>query len=204
MLFTSFEFILVYLPLVFAGFFLLARFAGREQAALWLGVVSVFFYGWWNLAYVPLLLGSIIFNYFMGFIVSKYKEKPAFLALSRGMLIAAIGSNLLLLGYYKYTNFFLGELARTVGNPPPALEIVLPLGISFFTFTQIAFLVDVWRGKAHEYNFWHYLLFVTWFPHLIAGPVLHHAQMMPQFQNQETYRIRSRNLAIGFALFKLV
>jgi alginate O-acetyltransferase complex protein AlgI len=201
MLFTSFEFILIYLPLVFAGFFLLARFAGRKWAALWLGVVSVFFYGWWNLAYVPLLLGSIIFNYFMGFIVSKYKEKPAFLALSRGMLIAAIGSNLLLLGYYKYTNFFLGELALTAGNPQPALEIVLPLGISFFTFTQIAFLVDVWRGKAHEYNFWHYLLFVTWFPHLIAGPVLHHAQMMTQFQSQETYRIRSRNLAIGFALF---
>lgn len=203
MLFTSFEFIFVYLPLVLGGFFALARFAGREWAALWLGMVSVFFYGWWNVAYVPLLLGSIIFNYLMGYMISKYRETPAYITLARGTLIAAVASNLLLLGYYKYTNFFLAEVARVVGSGSPVLEIVLPLGISFFTFTQIAFLVDVWRGKAHEYNFWHYLLFVTWFPHLIAGPVLHHTQMMPQFRNPETYRIRSRNLAIGFALIAI-
>lgn len=166
-------------------------------------MVSVFFYGWWNVAYVPLLLGSIIFNYLMGYMISKYRETPAYITLARGTLIAAVASNLLLLGYYKYTNFFLAEVARVVGSGSPVLEIVLPLGISFFTFTQIAFLVDVWRGKAHEYNFWHYLLFVTWFPHLIAGPVLHHTQMMPQFRNPETYRIRSRNLAIGFALIAI-
>jgi alginate O-acetyltransferase complex protein AlgI len=118
-----------------------------------------------------------------------------------GTLHAAVTGNLLLLGYYKYANFFLTEVAFIVGTSLPILEIVFPLGISFFTFTQISFLVDVYRGKVHEYSFWNYLLFVTWFPYLIAGPIIHHSQVMAQFRDQETYRIHSRNLSFGFAMF---
>ncbi|RON52937.1 hypothetical protein BK666_02235 [Pseudomonas frederiksbergensis] len=199
MLFTSFEFILAFLPVVFAGFFLLARFLGREAAAMWLAAASIFFYGWWSTTYIPLLLGSIVFNYTIGYVISKYREAQS--SIARGALILGVLGNLALLCYYKYSNFFLGEIARALGADAPALHIILPLGISFFSFTQIAFLVDAWRGQAREYSFWHYLLFVTWFPHLIAGPILHHGQMMPQFRDPEVYRIRSRNLAIGIALF---
>ncbi|TWC15891.1 alginate O-acetyltransferase complex protein AlgI [Pseudomonas sp. SJZ083] len=159
----------------------------------------MFFYGWWSTTYIPLLLASIVFNYTVGYIIAKNHERAR--AKSKAALYVGVISNLLLLCYYKYSNFFLGEVARSTGVHMPTLELVLPLGISFFTFTQIAFLVDAWKGKAQEYNFWHYLLFVTWFPHLIAGPILHHGQMMPQFKDPEIDRIRSRNISIGVALF---
>ncbi len=197
MLFTSFQFIFVYLPIVFLGFFLTHRLLGRQWAGSWLGVASLFFYGWWNVKYVPLLLASIAFNFAAGYLVAKHRSTHFF---AKVVLITGIGGNLLLLAYYKYANFFLSEIVNRLSGNSHTLDIILPLGISFFTFTQIAFLVDAWRGKAKEYNFTNYLLFVTWFPHLIAGPVLHHSQMMPQFRDPATYQIRSRNLAIGFAL----
>jgi alginate O-acetyltransferase complex protein AlgI len=201
MLFTSFQFIFVYLPLVFLGFFLVYRLLGGLQGAVvWLGVASVFFYGWWNMVYVSLLLASIVFNYGVGYLLAKRGNNQSSQVFSRRALIFSVAANLILLGYFKYANFFLGEAGQIFSVHVDTLEIILPLGISFFTFTQIAFLVDVYRGKAKEYNFANYLLFVTWFPHLIAGPVIHHAQMMPQFRDPKTYRIRSRNLAIGFAL----
>lgn len=199
MLFTSFEFIFAFIPVVFAGFFVVARFISREAAAVWLAATSVFFYGWWSTTYVPLLLGSIFFNYTVGYVTARYRE--SFTVLAKSSLVAGIAGNLALLCFYKYTDFFLGEVSRATGARLPVLDLVLPLGISFFTFTQIAFLIDAWRGKAKEYSFWHYLLFVTWFPHLIAGPILHHGQMMPQFRDPEVYRVRSRNLAIGIFLF---
>jgi D-alanyl-lipoteichoic acid acyltransferase DltB (MBOAT superfamily) len=118
-------------------------------------------------------------------------------------LAAAITVNLLLLAYFKYTNFFIGSFNHLFGGHVPTLDIILPLGISFFTFTQIAFLVDVYRGIAREVNFIHYLLFVTWFPHLIAGPVLHHKQMMPQFGHADTYRINLEHVAVGLTIFVL-
>lgn len=199
MLFTSFQFIFVFLPVVFCGFFLLARFAGRQSAAIWLAATSVFFYGWWSTKYVPLLLGSIVFNYTIGYIISQNLEQIR--ARAKVALYFGVIGNILLLCYYKYSNFFLGEISKAAGLNLPTLELILPLGISFFTFTQVAFLVDAWRGKAREYNFWHYLLFVTWFPHLIAGPILHHGEMMPQFRDAKIYRARSRNIAVGLALF---
>jgi D-alanyl-lipoteichoic acid acyltransferase DltB (MBOAT superfamily) len=118
-------------------------------------------------------------------------------------LAAAIIVNLLLLAYFKYTNFFIDSFNHLFGGHVRTLDIILPLGISFFTFTQIAFLVDVYRGIAREVNFIHYLLFVTWFPHLIAGPVLHHKQMMPQFGHASTYRINLEHVAVGLTIFVL-
>lgn len=197
MLFNSYKFIFVYLPIVFFGFFLIAP-KSRRSAALWLAVASIFFYGWWNPRFVVLLLASIIFNYRAGcFIGNSGNDRRAKIA-----LFVAVAVNLLLLGFFKYTNFFL-SIAREGGAQIPVLEIVLPLGISFFTFTQIAFLVDVKRGFVREHNFIHYLLFVTWFPHLVAGPVLHHRQMMPQFGHSETYRPDDESIAVGVTLFSL-
>ncbi len=199
MLFNSFAFIFLFLPATLFGFFLLGRRA-RRLAAAWLAAASVFFYGWWNPVYVILLLASIGFNFSFGTKLARLHAAGREGEAGR-LLAAAVAANLLLLGYYKYTNFFLANLGGLTGAPFAAAEIVLPLGISFFTFTQIAFLVDARRGEAKEYSFIHYCLFVTYFPHLIAGPILHHGEMMPQFRDRAVYRLSWDNLAPGLTLF---
>lgn len=198
MLFNSYEFIFIYLPIVTIGFFWISRTSHR-YAALWLGLASLFFYGWWNPQFVLLLLGSITFNYAMGYQIGHIRSHS--LLKAKWVLTAAIVSNLLLLGYFKYTNFFIDTINQVSGTEWSIAEIVLPLGISFFTFTQISFLVDVYRGVAKEYDFVHYILFVTYFPHLIAGPVLHHKQMMPQFAEAKTYTFDIHNVNIGLTIF---
>lgn len=197
MLFNSYIFIFLFLPVVFFGFFWVAKTSHR-LAALWLVVASLFFYGWWNPKFVLLLLGSITFNYALSYAIGHAKNVRQ----SKLLLVSAIIANLLLLGVFKYANFFI-EATNQFGAQFGMVDIVLPLGISFFTFTQIAFLVDVNRGITREYNFIHYLLFVTWFPHLIAGPVLHHRQMMPQFALPNVYRVDSEAIAVGFTIFTI-
>lgn len=197
MLFNSYEFIFLYLPITFAGFFLIARLS-FAYAALWLGVASLVFYGYWNPKFVGLLLASIIFNYLSGFAISRAPQSR-----KGALLTLAITLNLAVLAYYKYANFFILNANGIAGTGWSTLDIILPLGISFFTFTQIAFLVDVYRGITKEYNFIHYLLFVTYFPHLIAGPILHHKQMIPQFAEARTYRLDPVNLAIGLTIFTI-
>lgn len=195
MLFNSYVFLFAYLPITVAGFFILGR---RSQlwAAAWLACASLFFYGWWDYRYLPLLLGSILFNYGSAALLG-----PGRIRHRKGLLIVAIAANLGLLAYYKYAGFFVASLAQLLAQPLPALHVVLPIGISFFTFTQIAFLVDTYQGKAQESRFVHYLLFVTYFPHLIAGPVLHHKEMMPQFADRRIFRLSARNIAIGSTIF---
>jgi alginate O-acetyltransferase complex protein AlgI len=200
MLFNSYEFIYLYLPIVFFGFFWVAK-SNHHLAALWLAVASLFFYGWWNLQFVLLLLASIVFNYAMGYAIGYARSGLSPPKQSTRLLVVAVVGNLLLLGYFKYMNFFISTVNQIVGSHWGAIDIVLPLGISFFTFTQIAFLVDVHRGIASEYSFIHYLLFVTYFPHLIAGPILHHKQLMPQFGQAATYKINVDNVNIGLAIF---
>ncbi len=201
MLFNSYSFIFLYLPVVFLGFFQLGRIH-HTYAAAWLALASLVFYGYWNPAYVGLLLGSIIFNYALGMWIAKAVVKQQTRRKTQ-LLAFAITANLLLLAYYKYADFFLSSVNDLAGSNLSLGEIILPLGISFFTFTQIAFLVDTGQGKVKEYNFIHYVLFVTYFPHLIAGPVLHHKDMMPQFAHASTYRIDWDNVATGLLLFTL-
>jgi alginate O-acetyltransferase complex protein AlgI len=201
MLFNSYSFIYLFLPIAFFGMFLVGRYSQR-LAALWLGLASLAFYAVWDARYVTLLLASITLNFGAGYWISLHRARES-IPKARRTLITAIAANLALLAYFKYSNFFLGSANQLFGTHIPALDIILPLGISFFTFTQIAFLVDVYRGIAREYNFLHYLLFVTYFPHLIAGPVLHHKQMMPQFANPATYRINPEHVAVGITIFVL-
>ena len=201
MLFNSFQFIFIFFPIVFAGMFWIGRFSHR-LSALWLGLASLIFYSAWDSGFVLLLLTSICFNYGAGYTighrVTTKSQKQA-----KNTLIFAVAVNLSLLGYFKYSNFFIDSANTFFDGYFPALDIILPLGISFFTFTQIAYLVDVYRGVTREYNFIHYLLFVTYFPHLIAGPILHHKQMIPQFALSDTYRINLNNVAIGLSIFIL-
>lgn len=201
MLFNSYGFIFLFLPIVLIGFFQLARMH-HAYAAAWLAIASLFFYGYWNPAYVGLLLSSIVCNYAFGMWIAKAAVQRAE-ARKKHVLVFAIAANLLLLAYYKYANFFLSSANSLTGANLSLGDIMLPLGISFFTFTQIAFLVDTWQGKVKEYNFVHYVLFVTYFPHLIAGPVLHHKDMMPQFAHNATYRVHWENVATGLLLFTL-
>jgi alginate O-acetyltransferase complex protein AlgI len=202
MLFTSFEFILGFLPTVLLVFFLLARMS-RPAAAIGLALASLFFYAWWDQRFVLLLLGSITFNYVIGRTLAKMCERGSSAARLKMLLSFGVCADLAILGYYKYADFFLRSLNDAFGMQVPLLGLILPIGISFFTFTQIAFLVDASRGLVKEYKFTHYLLFVTYFPHLIAGPILHHKQMMPQFQKPSTYVPRAEPIAIGLALFAL-
>lgn len=196
MLFTSAQFIFLFLPVVLAGFFAIGRF-NRQLAAAWLTLASLFFYGYWDAKYVVLLLTSIGMNYSLGYVLqtSSGERRKTFI------LAAGVGANLLLLGYYKYTNFIVANVAALTGLDWTIDQIILPLGISFFTFTQIAFLVDARRGEARELNSIHYALFVTYFPHLIAGPILHHKQMMPQFGRRETYSPTLENIVVGLTIF---
>ena len=202
MLFNSYVFIFCFLPITLIGFFLLGRTSHR-LAALWLAAASLFFYGWWDERYVGLLLASIAFNFGAGFLIGRSvaQQNGTSAHRSKIMLASAITVNLILLVYFKYANFFVDNLNQLTGSAWTLANVVLPLGISFFTFTQIAFLVDTYQGKVKEFNFVHYALFVTYFPHLIAGPVLHHKQMMPQFRNPDTYRISLENFNIGLTIF---
>ena len=215
MLFNSYPFIFLFLPVVLSGFFGLARFS-HSYAAAWLALASLFFYGYWNPAYIGLLLGSITCNYAFGTWISKARIRTEKTVLSpqhsvlvsqssalrpQNLLFLALAANLALLAYYKYANFFVSNLDPLLGADWNFANIILPLGISFFTFTQIAFLVDTYQGKVKEYNFVHYVLFVTYFPHLIAGPVLHHREMMPQFKHASTYRFSYEHMSVGLTIF---
>ncbi|MCC7517415.1 MAG: MBOAT family protein [Pseudomonadales bacterium] len=201
MLFNSYEFIWLYLPVVLAVFFIAARYR-QEAAAGWLALVSLFFYGYWDIHYVPLLLFSITVNYQIGKQISNYVEQQK-LRTAKIWFISGLVFDLGLLAHYKYTNFFLDSWQAVTGTAISFPDIILPLGISFFTFTQIAYLADAHKGIVKERNPIHYLLFVTYFPHLIAGPILHHKQMMPQFSQAATYRISQENIAVGLTIFAI-
>lgn len=202
MLFNSYAFIFFFFPLVLLGFFLVGARSVRAAAGF-LALASLFFYGWWSVEALPLLIGSICFNYWAGLRLTHAPGRSD--ASRKRMLVFALAANLVVLAIFKYANFFLANVdvgLTAVGLTPIAMvHIALPIGISFYTFTQIAFLVDCWQGKVHERSFVHYVLFVTFFPHLIAGPVLHHAQMMPQFANPRTYRFDADKVALGLAIF---
>lgn len=168
------------------------------MAVAWLVAASIFFYGWWNPAYVSLILLSILFNYALGVTLSNKKINRLNLKI---VLFSGITANLGLLGYYKYANFFIANVALLADHQFNEQHVILPLAISFFTFQQIAYLVDAYQGGTREYNFLHYCLFVTFFPQLIAGPIVHHKEMLPQFFKEEIYKINYENLAVGLTIF---
>ncbi len=200
MLFNSYEFLFYFLPLTLGVFFALSGYRCLRTAAAWLALVSIAFYGYWSPRYILLLMGSIIANFAAGQVILRYLargDKPA----AKRVLILALVADLGALGWFKYANFFVDSANAVVGTGWSLPAIVLPIGISFFTFTQIAFLVDTYQGKVREPRFIPYVLFVTYFPHLIAGPVLHHAEMMPQFARDETYRFRLDNFLVGTGFF---
>ncbi len=202
MLFNSYVFLFLFLPITFIVFFGLTQFRLIKAAKVWLTAASFFFYGYWNIYYLPLLIISIVFNFFMGREISlqPLKSKKATNILILGTII-----NLIFISYYKYANFFLDSVNFVTQTNFNLGEIVLPLGISFYTFTQIAYLVDAYRGetKDNNYDLLTYSFFVIFFPQLIAGPILRHDELIPQFRQLKKFVISHKNIAQGLVLFSL-
>lgn len=200
MLFNSYIFITLFLPITLIVYYIIGGQERHRIAISWLVGASLFFYGWWNPSYLGLIVASILFNYAVGISLGNHGNARRG---SKLTLAFGVTANLALLGYYKYANFFV-DTVNTIADTSYHLQtIILPLAISFFTFQQIAYLVDAWKGETREYSFLHYCLFVTFFPQLIAGPIVHHKEMLPQFAKDITYKLRHENLAVGVTIFLL-
>jgi D-alanyl-lipoteichoic acid acyltransferase DltB (MBOAT superfamily) len=199
MLFNSHTYIFFFLPIVFLLYFFLnkKRLITASQGLLF--VASMVFYCWWKIEYLPLIIGSILVNFYLGVNLAKQNE-PGRIS-RKSLLIMGVTANLALLGFYKYTDFFIENVNTAFNQSISLLDLTLPLAISFFTFQQIAYLVDSYRGETQDYNLLHYAVFVTFFPQLIAGPIVHHKEMMPQFDNLRNKFIRSKNVSRGLFIF---
>ncbi len=200
MLFSSPEFIFFFLPGVFGMYLLLVRWAGSAFSGAFLAAASLFFYAWWKPIYLPLILISIGVNYALTRCILLHEQRSQAMR-KRGLWIG-VAFNLGLLGYFKYAWFAVETAALVVGSDFRIERVVLPLAISFFTFQQIAFLVDAWKGEVRQLRFSSYVLFVSFFPQLIAGPIVHHREMMPQFESAQRTRWPGwLNLETGVRIF---
>jgi len=162
---------------------------------------SLFFYSWWNIAYLPIILSSLLFNYVIGNTLNENFKKAK--VHKKSLLAFGIVANVALLGYFKYTDFLIENVNSVLDTSVPLLHLALPLAISFFTFQQIAYLVDSYKKETAEYDFLNYALFVTFFPQLIAGPIVHHSEMMPQFASVRNLVKNYRNIALGLFIFSI-
>lgn len=203
MLFTSWQFLLVFLPVALVGFLALQRMGSNEFCVAWLLGASCVFYAYWSILYLGLLALAMTANYLLGQAIGRSSGRRR-----RLIFIAAISANLALLGYFKYTDFFISTFRDLTGAQVRLLHIVLPLGISFFTFQKIAYVADIYVGKAKSGRFLDFALFVFFFPQLIAGPIVHHAEVMPQFRkltasSRRDPEARWTNFAVGFTLLAI-
>ncbi|MEM7167733.1 MAG: MBOAT family protein [Planctomycetota bacterium] len=205
MLFNSYPFIYLFLPVTLLLFFVVGRFS-RTGAVGCLVTCSLCFYASWNPdpsaswspRFLLLILASIGSNFALGRVFSRQFAAGR---TSKPLLVLGLAFNLCLLGYFKYANFFVDNVNAMLGATLDLDPVILPLAISFFTFQQVAYLLDTYQGKTEEHGFAHYCLFVTFFPQLIAGPIVHHKEMLPQFQKSRTYCFSHENLAVGATIF---
>lgn len=195
-LFNSYEFIFLFLPVILCLYFLARRMQKIPIIYFTLLAGSLSFYAYWEPRYLILISGSILFNYYLGFSISQKTKKSG-----KVLLVLGVAANLGLLGFFKYFSFTTGLLNFATGLSLPTPQIILPLAISFFTFQQISYLVDSYKGVVSEHNFLRYALFVTFFPQLIAGPIVHHAEMMPQFDKILKKQNFAENFSVGATLF---
>lgn len=198
MLFNSFEFIFLLVPTTLIIFALLGSLGKRNMTVVWLVAASLFFYGWWDVRYVTLLVGSVAVNYGLGWLLVRGNLVDVG---RKAVLVAGLAINLGLLGWFKYSIFIVDNLNAATGGNLTLTKVVLPLGISFFTFQQIAFLVDAYRNKVGELAVGSYCLFVTFFPQLIAGPIVHHSEMRRQYDAPGFGRLSVENLTTGTTIF---
>ena len=198
MLFNSYPFIFLFLPIALIGYFALGRL-GQLAPVIWLALASLAFYAVSNWQFVALLLASIAFNYAVGWLLIARRLSSR---LRMIVLTAGVSGDLVVLGYFKYAGFLAANL-NSLFSTGFSVNVLLPVGISFYTFTQIAFMVDAYRGHVARYALPHYALFVTYFPHLIAGPILHHKDMIPQFEAAESKSPNPHLILCGLMIFAI-
>lgn len=200
MLFSSYVFVLLFLPAVLLLFYGSARLWGATAARYVLIGASLFFYAWWNPVYIWLMLASVLFNFSCAQFLQKL-EISGQAAVKKYVLQCGIAANVLFLAWFKYADFFITNVNVVAASDFPLLNLVLPLAISFFTLMQIAFLVDVYEGTTEEKSFASYLWFVVFFPHLIAGPIVTHRELAPQFRSKRFACFEDKTFAYGVFVF---
>lgn len=202
MIFSTYQFILVFLPVVFIVYFVLHHLKWHQMAKIWLVIASFYFYSQGSPDFFPFFMGSVLGNYIIGTTMSRM-QGDSYKLERRLLLLVGVLANVGLLGYYKYTDFFITNYNFITGSDYTLKHIILPIGISFFTFQLIAFLVDSYRGETEEYDIVNYLLFITFFPQLIVGPIIHHKEIVPQFADEKNQRINYDNVAKGLFIFSI-
>ena len=202
MLFNSFVFIFGFLPAALIAFYATGRWLGARAAAIVLSGASLIFYSWWRPSDLPILLFAIVFNYVVGEIIQRTRraERPR---AAQAWLVLGLLVDLGLLGYYKYANFVVENVAAATGSDFTLHHIVLPLAISFFTFQKIAYLVDSARGIVKGTGPVEFGLFAAFFPQLLAGPIVHYSEIIPQLRSPLFAKLQSRDLVIGLVIFTL-
>ena len=200
MLFNSYEFIFLFLPITLVIYFLLNKFNKNMLSKAWLVIASLYFYSYFNKSYLILIIVSILINYFIG---TELNMKTNNVIRRKVLLIFGILFNLGALGYFKYYDFFIENINYVFKTNFNLLHIMLPLGISFFTFQQLSYVVDNYHRKSLNYDFLSYCLFVTFFPQLIAGPIVLPAEMLPQFENEENKKVNWENMNRGLYMFSI-
>lgn len=197
--FTTYHFLLIFLPITFLGYRLLAHYGFRELSKVWLIAASLWFYYQGANQFIYIFLASALFNYITGVLIIKSKTKWK----KRLFLTIGLVENIVLLGYFKYTNFLIDNINLVVDQPYEHLDIVLPLGISFFTFQLIAYLVDCNRGVNDDNTFINFMVFITFFPQLILGPIVYHRKFNPQLNDKALTLFNRHNMMLGIFLFSI-
>lgn len=197
MLFNSYIFILYFLPACLVGYFVLNRFRQYKIGKIWMIAMSLLFYGYFNVRYLPIICFSILINYFISYGLNRMETSGK----KKALLVFGVVLNIAVIFYFKYFDFFLENINALLHMHFELKNIVLPLGISFFTFQQVSFLVDSYRGETGAYNFIDYALFVVFFPQLVAGPIVLHKEMIPQFSDESKKHFNADNFARGLYMF---
>lgn len=201
MLFNSYAFIFLFLPLVAAVYFLLNKYFPAKWARLFLLTASLSFMSFWNVIFTLVLVFSVIFNFTFGSVLFSAIKKD--LKSKKPIFITAITANILYLGFFKYYNFFLANINAVFASHIESLHILLPIGISFYTFMQIAWLTDIYRTGKYRYDFISYCLYATFFPYIVSGPIAYHHEIIPQFQEEEKLCFNVSNLCKGLFIFSI-
>ena len=197
MLFSSYEFLFCFLPMTIIGYYLILNAKKVNMARGWLVIASLFFYGWFNIKYLPIIIVSILINFAIGKGIKKEdKYKKIY-------FIIGATFNVGLLCYFKYYDFFVENINVLFKTNWTLKHLLLPLGISFFSFQQLSYLIDVYKGETKDYSLLNFSLFVTFFPQLIAGPIVLHSEIMPQFDDKEKQRLNWDNIASGIFMFSI-
>lgn len=203
MLFNSFLFIFIFLPITLIGWYILNHYRHHELAKVFLAGMSLWFYGYFNFYYLAIILVSIAFNYLLSFALTFVEDKAYKRTACRISLITGLLFNLGLLFYFKYYDFFIENVNLAFHTDFNLKHILLPLGISFFTFQQLSFVIDRCMGRAEHYSFINYVTFVTFFPQLIAGPIVLYKEIIPQFEDARNHKFNASNFSEGIILFVL-